>query len=145
MQYYHNNKKLWKFEDSVNMSSFKTFIPLTTEQREFYETYPTASLCEVLNCELLIPHLSSLGDYKALKISEMSELSKITALQKYPQYMRDNLYLGVYDDSEAQRATMRDYFIAMRNEFYRLKGVIESAVDKNKVDEICSGQNFTGL
>jgi|GEM_PF-3399307 len=145
MQYYHNNKKVWKFEDTINMSSYETFIPLTTEQKAFYEAHPEASLQETLNCELYAPYIPPLEDYKALRISELSELSKITALQSYPQYVRDNIYSTVYEDSEERQTAMREYFLSMRNKFYRLKDLIEEALSSEEVDEIFNEQNFSEL
>ena len=145
MKYYHNNKRVWEIEDSVDMSSYPTFVLLTAKQRNFYKKYPAASLQEVLSGELYVHPTPSLDGYKANKIAEMSELSKTTALQKYPQYVRDNIFLGVYDDTEAQLTAMRTYFIAMRKEFYRVKELIDIAVSVEELDEICTGQNFMNL
>ena len=145
IKYYHNNRRIIKVEDYVNMSSYKKIAPLTGAQIKFYEEHPKASVQEVLNCELNKPYVPPLDKYKELKVAVMSELSKATALQKYPQYVRDNIFAGVYDDTDKRAKAMQDYFVKMRDEFYRLKALIENATSIEEVDEICNDNNFDTL
>ena len=144
MQYYHNAKKVWEFEDSLDLSPFTSFTALTEQQIDFYlsckdEGY-SATLDEILKAaknEVVEP---SLADYKAQKLSEMSWLSLSVADRKYPEYKKINALFGLYDEQQVEEIKM--YSEAMRNEFYRLKALIEVAGSKDAVNDIVAGAKF---
>jgi hypothetical protein len=144
MQYYHNHKKVWEFEDGLDMSSFNSFIALTDAQINFYlscrEEGYNATLDEVLNVSKNEPVRPSLEEYKAQKITEMSWLSLSAADKKYPEYKKVNALLGLYTEQEVEE--IKSYSTAMRNEFYRLKGLIEAAVDTSDVDAVVATAKF---
>jgi hypothetical protein len=144
MQYYHNNKKVWEFEDGLSLSPFTSLTALTEKQIDFYlacknEGY-IATLDEVLNAakkEVVEP---SLDDYKSQKNAEMSWLSLSISERKYPECKKINALFGLY--SEQQVEEIKVYSEAMRGEFYRLKGLIEAAEGKDAVDTIVAGAKF---
>jgi len=142
MQYFYYKKRILRFEDEFDTSKIKGITQLNDEQLAFYSNNKDASLEEILACELYAAPIPTLEEYKERKIFEMSELSKMKALEEYPQYVRDNIFAGVYEDSDARKEAMSQYFTTMRNEFYAKKELIENAESKEDVDIICSGNNF---
>lgn len=58
----------------INTDIMRNYRELTAEQREFYLSNPTASVQEVVNCELTPPYVSpatDVSEYAATKVREL--------------------------------------------------------------------------
>lgn len=118
----------WK--NKVDCNQFSDFTELTTEQKTFYLTNPTATLSEVKNCAL---NVISLEDYKATNIAELSQLSKDTSYTLLTIEQRENLdcKLPNLPYTQEQRIALNSN---CRTEFYRVKELILAATTIQEVD-----------
>lgn len=60
----------------INTAIMRNFVELTTEQREFYLANPTATVQEVVNCQLTPPYVPPTPDvqeYAAQKVKELHD------------------------------------------------------------------------
>lgn len=101
-----------------------------------------------------IPPVFDLANFKLMKLSDMSNLSLQIKEQKYPYYRYQNAVSSlnmisrneepIYTHEQAD-AIMQEYdskFKAFRDEYYRLKSLIEVATIPEQVDEICFSNQF---
>jgi hypothetical protein len=90
-------------------------IPRMIESKEI-----TLSSEELLNDELI-----TFAYYQELKIKEFSDLSLTIRGDFLPDYKIQNALLGIYD--EQTTANIKYTVATFRNEFYRLKALVEAA------------------
>lgn len=84
--------------------------------------------------EMLDEGLMTLDDYKQKRIRYFSDLSLAQRQIFLPDYKLQNVALGVYDDERVSifKATVQ----AFKDEFNRLKGLVEQADDAKAVDAV---------
>jgi hypothetical protein len=116
-------------------------------QVAFLEAHPTASYLEVKNMQLYVPPVPAIEEYRAQKTAQLSALS----LQRYnelcPDYKLKNALTGVYDEilSEEILTEYRRISEALRNEFYRVSGLINTAGSTSEVDACFAENQFNTI
>lgn len=101
-----------------------------------------------------VPPLFDLDNFKIMKLSDMSNLSLMIKEQKYPYYRYQNSMSSlnmimrgeepIYSQQTAADI-IQEYdhkFKAFRDEFYRLKSLVEVAEGVEEIDEICFNNQF---
>lgn len=61
----------------INTTINRNYRELTEEQREFYIANPTATVREVVNCQLIPPYVPPTPELDNLKLSALSELRDV--------------------------------------------------------------------
>ena len=121
-----------------NNNDFEQFTP---EMEAFYTLNPTASINEIRNCAL---NVINLEEYKAQKIEELSNLSKSTGFSLLTLEQRENLDCNLPNLSytQEQRINLNKN---CRDEFYRVKELIEAATTKSEADEAFNSNNYANI
>lgn len=133
----------------INTAIMRMYRELTNEQREFYLAHPTASVQEVVNCQLTPPYVPPTPDvqeYAAQKVRELKEacyaavnitsLEYAMAIDKVENITADSFYSlteakSVVADFRTQSKKAMTVFTT-----YKLK--IEVAASVDAVDELYS-------
>lgn len=101
-----------------------------------------------------VPPVFNLDNFKLMKLSDMSNLSLMIKEQKYKSYKYQNAMSSVNmiarnEDPmyslEVANTIMQEYDSkskAFRDEYYRLKGLIEVAQSVEEIDTICFNNQF---
>ena len=139
MNYYIIDKKIIGFENELDNELYN-YQKLTQEQADFYELHK-CSIQEVLNLALNPIYEPSLQELKEQKILEYSELAFEIRREYLADYKIDNAALGIYDATETSRIKM--IITLFRNEFYRLKSLIEQAISIDELNSI--EHNYNGI
>jgi hypothetical protein len=113
--------------------SLYDYPQLTAEQSAFYELHK-CSLNEVLNLKLDEPYVPSLEELKASKIEYFSQLAFDKRSEILPEYKLINASLGVYTNEETLQ--IKSIVESFRTEFYRLKALVESAINETELNSI---------
>ena len=139
MNYYIIGKKIIGFENELDNELYN-YQKLNKEQADFYELHK-CSLQEVLNLALNPIYEPTLQELKEQKILEYSQLAFDIRRELIPDYKIDNAALGIYDEIETNR--IKSIIQAFRNEFYRLKALVDNA---NTIEELNSIEhNYNGI
>lgn len=93
-----------------------------------------------------VPPIFDLEPYKIEKIKELSYLSLSVGNVVAPAYKFDNCMISkfmeekgedpIYDNWEYVLTDYQNKRIALRNEFYRLKTIVENAITKEEIDSL---------
>ena len=139
MNYYIIDNRIIGFENELDNELYN-YQKLTKEQADFYELHK-CSLQEVLNLALNPIYEPSLQELKEQKILEYSELAFDIRREIIADYKIDNAALDIYDEIEMNR--IKSVIQAFRNEFYRLKALVENA---NTIEELNNIEhNYNGI
>ena len=139
MNYYIIDNRIIGFENELDNELYN-YQKLTDEQADFYELHK-CSLQEVLNLAFNPIYEPTLQELKEQKISEYSELAFEIRRNYIADYKIDNAALGIYDATETSRIKM--IITLFRNEFYRLKSLIEQAISIDELNSI--EHNYEGI
>lgn len=132
MNYYIIDKDILAYESEFDVTLYN-YQKLNSEQSAFYELHK-CSLNEVLNLQLNPIYEPTLTEIKANKIQHFSNKAFELRELIYPEYKLINASLGVYDATET--LNIKRVVEEFREEFYRLKTLIESATTKEEVELI---------
>lgn len=132
MNYYIIENEIIPYEIEIDKALY-SYEKFTDEQASFYEKYK-CSLQEVLNMKLHEPYVPSLEEVRENKIQWFSQLAFNKREAIIPQYRIDNAIYGIYGEEEIVR--IRRIIQDFRLEFYRLKGLCESATTINELNSI---------
>ena len=84
-----------------------------------------------------------LADYKVQQIENVNQMSFNLRNEFLPDYKLINAGIDVYEDeSPGTKVKYKNTVKAFRTEFYRLKGLIESAKSNDEIDLIVTNSNF---
>lgn len=101
-----------------------------------------------------VPPIFDLDNFKIMKLSDMSNLALMIKEQKYPSYKYQNAMsslnmisrdeIPMYSQSESETIIQEfdNKFKAFRDEYYRLKGLIDIAQSVEEIDSICFTNQF---
>lgn len=133
MHYYIIYNKITAFKDELD-SNLYNHQKLTQEQGLFYQAHTNASIGEILAMELNPTYYPTL---EALKLQQIDRFSRMAFEMRdsiYPDYKLVNTSLGLYDQATTNKivATVK----AFRDEFYRLKSLIEVANSEEELNAI---------
>lgn len=123
MTYYILDNKIVPFEEPLS-SEFYTHEPLTQSQAAFYEMY-NCSVAEVLAMQLNPVYELTLEQAKVQKLAILSQEAFNIRSTSLPEYKLVNAALGIYDAQTV--ASIQQTVIAFRDEFYRLKTLVDEA------------------
>lgn len=154
--YFHENN-IETATTEINVAGWYKF---TDEQTAAYIANP--NLLPYKNGEVyeLIEHVPPVFDienFKIMKLSDMSHLSLMIKDQKYPSYKYQNAMSSVnmiarneepMYSLEVANSIMQEYdskFKASRDEYYRLKALIEVAETVEEIDFICFTNQFNTI
>lgn len=151
--YFHENN----IETATTEINVKGWYKFTDEQTTAYLV--NQNLLPYFNgvsYELIehVPPIFDIENFKIMKLSDMSNLSLMIKEQKYPYYRYQNSMSSlnmimrgeepIYSQENAAD-TIQEYdhkFKAFRDEFYRLKALIEVAKTIEEIDSICFTNQF---
>ena len=134
MKLYLINNEICQGEDSLE--EICALQPLTNEQTEFYNSNPGASVSEVINCQLIVPHVPSLEESIKFRVDAFSREAFENRERILPEYKLTNCALSVYDAEETER--IKNIVISFRNEFYRLKALCEACTSIEELNAVQS-------
>ena len=140
MNYYIIDKKIIGFENELDNELYN-YPKLTKEQADFYELHK-CSIQEVLNLALNPIYEPTLQELKEQKILEYSELAFEIRRNYIADYKIDNAALGIYDATETSR--IKGIIKSFRDEFYRLKQLIEQSVSVEELNLITHNYDSIG-
>ncbi len=126
------------------------FVPLSADQIDFYTNHPEASYAEILNMELRNTSAPDISEIKLQAIERLSMMSQARMSEIIPDYKVFNVISGVYDSQTTPTATevLSEYKRIgemLRNDFYRLKGLIQAANTIEEIREIEMSNNFNTI
>lgn len=152
--YYFHENNIETATTEINASGWYKF---TDEQTSAYLSnktllpYWNGSCYELID---YVPPVFDLANFKLMKLSDMSDLSLMIKEQKYPSYRYQNAVSSINMISrneepiythEVADAIIQEYdnkFKEFRDEYYRLKGLIEVAQSVEEIDNICFNNQF---
>lgn len=135
--YYFIHGKILDMIDEVDENFYPDAVALSAEQVDFFIKYPDSSWEEV---QSLCLSSDSLQDYKLKMIEFLSTQSFVLRQVILPDYKLINASLGIYgEDTKLQYSAIVNSF---RNEFYRLRNLIDSAAGLSEIDVIVDSANF---
>ncbi len=151
--YYFFNFKVETAVTEINLPGFQR---LTSGEIEIYKTgdYDSISKFNDLYCFAKNVNLNQfdLNIYKAEKIKELSYLSLSVGEVVAPTYKFHNCLLSKEMEENGEtpiylnwRDVLNEYKckrIALRNEFYCLKSVVEKATSKKEIDSLFNDNTF---
>jgi len=151
--YYFYNYKVETATVEINLPGWQK---LTDDEIEIYKSgnYHSINKFEDRYCfsSLIDTSFFDFDQYKLLKIQELSQLSLSVGEDIAPTYRFHNCLLSKEMEENGEipiysnwREVMQDFKIKrinLRNEFYRLKSIIENAADKNELDLVISEKTF---
>lgn len=135
MYYYIIDNKITEFKDELDNDLYN-YQKLTHEQGLFYREYPNASIGEILNMELNPIYEPTLEVLKSQRIDTFSRMAFDIRNTIYPDYKLTNASLGLYDQITTNKIILTTK--AFRDEFYRLKSLVENASSKEELNSIQS-------
>lgn len=130
MHYYIINNKITEFKDELD-SNLYNHPKLTQEQGFFYKAHPKASISEILAMQLDPVYEPTLEALKLQQIDNFSRMAFDLRDAIYPDYKLVNTSLGLYDQATTNKIVA--CVKAFRDEFYRLKSLIEVANSKEEL------------
>ena len=151
--YFHENN----IETATTEINVQGWYKFTDEQTSAYTAnknllpYWNGSTYELIE---YVPPIFDLANFKLMKLSDMSNLSLMIKEQKYPYYkyqnamsslnmiMRNEAPIYTHEVADAIIQEYDNKFKAFREEYYRLKSLIEVATTLEQVDEICFNNQF---
>lgn len=104
-----------------------------------------------------VPPVFDLDNFKVMKLSDMSNLALIIKDAKYPSYKYQNAISSlnmigrgvdpIYSQEVAESIIQEfdNKFKLFRDEYYRLKGLIDVAITVEEIDIICFNNQFDTL
>ena len=135
MYYYIIDNKITEFKDELDNDLYN-HQKLTHEQGLFYREYPNASIDEILDMELNPVYEPTLEVLKSQRIDMFSRMAFDIRNTIYPDYKLINAGLGLYDQITTDKIILTTK--AFRDEFYRLKSLVENASSKEELNSIQS-------
>ena len=84
--------------------------------------------------ELLKEGIITLDEYKSERIDHYSRMAFEKRIAILPDYKLNNVALGIYDEKTTEN--YKTTVIKFRDEFYRIKNLIEQAKTVKKIDEV---------
>jgi len=151
--YFHENN----IETATTEINVKGWFKFTDEQTAAYLSnknllpYWNGSSYELID---YVPPVFDIENFKLMKLSDMSNLSLMIKEQKYPSYKYQNAISSLnmiarneepMYSLEVANTIMQEYdskFKAFRDEYYRLKGLIEVSQSVEEIDNICFNNQF---
>ena len=151
--YFHENN----IETATTQINVAGWYKFTEEQTAAYLANPNllpywnGSSYELID---YVPPIFDIENFKIMKLSDMSNLSLMIKEQKYPSYKYQNAMSSVNMISrnedpmyplEVANEIMQEYdskFKAFRDEYYRLKALIEVVKTVEEIDLICFNNQF---
>lgn len=151
-----NNEKYYFINGKVETAttSLFNFQELTENQISNYLTglYDVALINNKFDLILHVDPIFDIDFYKESKISEMSTLSLEVAKTLVPDYKVNNCVISkiseemgstpIYTDWRERIIDLKLKSIYLRDEFYRLKSLIEHAETKEQIDNIVSSNKY---
>lgn len=87
--------------------------------------------------ELISEGLKTLSEVKAERLTYWSDYSQEQRRKTYPDYKMWNAALDIYDANE--KANIKKKCTDCRNEYYRIKAIIDAATNITQIDNITWG------
>lgn len=140
MNYYIINNSILSYNNEFDGALYN-YPKLTKAQADFYELHK-CSLNEVLELKLNTPIVPSLYEVKVSKLNYFSQRAFDVRSEILPDYKLINAGLGIYDDAETLH--IADLVKAFRNEFYRLKKLIDISNDIEYINNLTDNYESIG-
>lgn len=145
--YLLNNSILYKIDTEIdNLTEFQLLYPNAEELTQ--EQYDNAIEHNLSNRDLIInmwkptePPPPTIEEIKTSMINQYSNLSFIKRQELLPDYKLINGALGVYGEEKKQLYI--EIVNAFRNEYYRLKNLVDQSETKEELDGITT--NFESI
>lgn len=150
--YFISNSRMYKSETEVNLELNKNFIEMTDEQATFWDENPSATIYEVMRCELDTPYMPptpSLSELKEIAIDEIdresrSVIGSFVDVLTFSNTVASTVYAKakgitpIYDDEKVLKIATN--FLVngklCKDLYNETVSLIESAHTKEEIDEM---------
>lgn len=156
MYYYiYQNQSIIEQEFPIDTDVFFNFTPMSQEQIDYYLSKPGCTYFDLLsmNHNNDIPVVADLSSYKIAAIDRISKMSLMRMEKLNPTYQTLNTILScinkhifnsvsIYDDYQYRISKIMDCSASLRDEFYRMKFLIENAENDEEIETIIAGNKY---